>query len=446
LDSTHDNTNTGPAAPDNVGYTIPTDGNVTFSWNLSADTSSKVRVYRSEEALFTPSPNNLIAEIAYPNSSFTDTSLDTEETYYYKLSTVSGDGQESDYSSEYKIRPLTFINTAPNIDPIESVAMDEDTGISIQLTGIDYGEDVNPQNVTVTAYAENVNIFPTLLVNNPSANDFILNLSPSENSYGSSTVHVTVRDDGGTENGGIDSTRVSFNATVLPINDAPGSFSTIGEYIFDAVDGSGSYLPSEYLVVTPENEKDSLRFVWDESADVDGDIIEYRMIGYEDLEFLSMDTWTQENSMTWALKDLVAQTDTINVAEGAWSVISTDGQSFQTAASGFIGNLKIDGRALIPDVLELKQNYPNPFTTFTTLEYDVPSPQYVVLRVFNIKGQIVATLVDEEQGAGYKSVVWNGTNDNGDPVSSGVYFCQMYTPANPNGGQFIKAIKMLRLR
>ncbi len=39
-----------------------------------------------------------------------------------------------------------------------------------------------------------------------------------------------------------------------------------------------------------------------------------------------------------------------------------------------------------------------------------------------------------------KSVVWDGTNDNGDTVSSGVYFCQMYTPANPNGGQFIKAI------
>jgi hypothetical protein len=56
-------------------------------------------------------------------------------------------------------------------------------------------------------------------------------------------------------------------------------------------------------------------------------------------------------------------------------------------------------------VLELKQNYPNPFTAYTTLEYDVPSPQYVVLRVFNIKGQLVTTLVDEEQGAGYKSII-----------------------------------------
>ena len=62
----------------------------------------------------------------------------------------------------------------------------------------------------------------------------------------------------------------------------------------------------------------------------------------------------------------MAQTDTVNVSEGSWSVISTDGQSFQQALSGSIGNLKIDGRALIPDVLELKQNYPNPFTTYTT--------------------------------------------------------------------------------
>ena len=61
-------------------------------------------------------------------------------------------------------------------------------------------------------------------------------------------------------------------------------------------------------------------------------------------------------------------------------------------------------------------------------------------------GREVKNLINTNQKSGYKSVIWNGTNDNGDTVSSGVYFCQMYTPANPNGGQFIKAIKMLRLR
>ncbi len=96
--------------------------------------------------------------------------------------------------------------------------------------------------------------------------------------------------------------------------------------------------------------------------------------------------------------------------------------------------------------LKLRQSYPNPFTNFTTIKYDVPSEQNVVIRIFNIRGQIVKTLIDEDKSPGYYSVVWDGTNDNGDEVSSGVYFCQMYTPKNPNGGQFVKAKKMVKIR
>ena len=106
----------------------------------------------------------------------------------------------------------------------------------------------------------------------------------------------------------------------------------------------------------------------------------------------------------------------------------------------------MDGRQVIPDVLEIKLSYPNPFTNFTTIEYDVPSEQNVVLRIFNIRGQIVKTLVEEDKSPGYYSIVWDGTYDSGDEVSSGVYFCQMYTPKNPNGGQFVKAKKMVKIR
>ena len=140
-----------------------------------------------------------------------------------------------------------------------------------------------------------------------------------------------------------------------------------------------------------------------------------------------MTTYTSDNFKTWALEDLIAQTDTVNVTEGSWNVIATDGQSFNIAAA-VGGRLRVDGRQLIPDVLEIKQSYPNPFTNFTTIEYDVPSDQNVVIRIFNIRGQIVKTLVDEDKSPGYYSIVWDGTNDSGDEVSSGVYFCQMYTP------------------
>ena len=92
------------------------------------------------------------------------------------------------------------------------------------------------------------------------------------------------------------------------------------------------------------------------------------------------------------------------------------------------------------------KKYPNPFTNFTTIEYDVPSEQNVVIRIFNIRGQTIRTLVNEDKNAGYYTVIWDGTNENGDEVSSGVYFCQMYTPKNPNGGQFVKAKKMVKIR
>jgi predicted phage tail protein len=212
--------------------------------------------------------------------------------------------------------------------------------------------------------------------------------------------------------------------------------------------GSGQYIPGtdfRTLYITPENVNDSIRFVWDPASDVDGDNVQYRMIGYQGLEFLSMTAYTSDSFKTWALKDLVAETDTISVTEGSWNVIATDGQSFNTAIA-IGGQLRVDGRQLIPDVLEIKQSYPNPFTSFTTIEYDVPSTQNVVLKIFNIRGQVVKTLVNEDKSPGYYSVVWDGTNDSGDAVSSGVYFCQMHTPKNPNGGQFIKAKKMVKIR
>jgi hypothetical protein len=168
------------------------------------------------------------------------------------------------------------------------------------------------------------------------------------------------------------------------------------------------------------------------------------MTGEQGLDFLTMSSYTPNTSVTWSLKDIIAQTDTISVTEGSWHIVAFDGAAETLAFAG--GQLRIDGRQLIPKILEIKQSYPNPFRNFTTIEYDVPLEQNVVLKVFNIRGQVVRTLVNELKGPGYYSVIWDGANDNGSAVSSGIYFCQMYTPANPNGGQFIKAMKMVKIR
>ena len=78
-----------------------------------------------------------------------------------------------------------------------------------------------------------------------------------------------------------------------------------------------------------------------------------------------------------------------------------------------------------PTEFKLNQNYPNPFNPSTTVKYELPKDANVNLTVYNLKGQKVVTLTNENQSAGYHSVLWNGINEMGQKVSSGVYFLRM---------------------
>ncbi|MCB5260073.1 MAG: T9SS type A sorting domain-containing protein [Candidatus Cloacimonetes bacterium] len=82
----------------------------------------------------------------------------------------------------------------------------------------------------------------------------------------------------------------------------------------------------------------------------------------------------------------------------------------------------------LPTVTKLFGNYPNPFNPETTISFDLAEQCPVTIEVFNIKGQKVRTLVRDSYAPGHHSVVWNGTDSNGKPVSSGVYFYKMSTP------------------
>ena len=83
--------------------------------------------------------------------------------------------------------------------------------------------------------------------------------------------------------------------------------------------------------------------------------------------------------------------------------------------------------AIKPIAWSLSQNYPNPFNPSTTIRFSLLSSSYVTLEVFNILGQKVRTLVNEDLTAGYKQINWDGTNQNGQPVSSGIYFYRLKT-------------------
>jgi len=75
-----------------------------------------------------------------------------------------------------------------------------------------------------------------------------------------------------------------------------------------------------------------------------------------------------------------------------------------------------------PTKFGLQQNYPNPFNPETVMKFSVPQDCWVSLKVFNLLGQVVTTLVDEQKSAGEYAVQWNGKNQQGQDVASGVYF------------------------
>jgi hypothetical protein len=82
----------------------------------------------------------------------------------------------------------------------------------------------------------------------------------------------------------------------------------------------------------------------------------------------------------------------------------------------------------MPTVFKLVQNAPNPFNPVTTVKYDVPFESDVTIQVYDVAGREVRTLVDGSVPAGRHQVVWDGRNDAGESVGSGVYFCVMDTP------------------
>ena len=94
----------------------------------------------------------------------------------------------------------------------------------------------------------------------------------------------------------------------------------------------------------------------------------------------------------------------------------------------------------LPVSFDLLQNYPNPFNPETAIEFQLPEPTFVSLTICNVLGQGIRKLVDERKDGGYHEVIWDGKNDRGETVSSGIYLYRL------NAGDFVCIKKMMMLK
>ena len=128
-------------------------------------------------------------------------------------------------------------------------------------------------------------------------------------------------------------------------------------------------------------------------------------------------------------------------AGAPWSPLDPDSTRADIGALPFDQLVGIDDYPeLLPRQVRLEQNHPNPFNASPTISYYLPYPGNVKLDIYDILGRKVTTLANESQTAGYKSIIWNGLDNKGNRVSSGVYFT-IFRQGNETG-----IIKMLLLK
>ena len=132
--------------------------------------------------------------------------------------------------------------------------------------------------------------------------------------------------------------------------------------------------------------------------------------------------------------------------------VDTQGKlSDKTDSYSFLGISLIQWKQVVnidelPREFFLYNNYPNPFNPTTTIKYDLPEESFVKLRIFNLLGEDIRTLVVGKESAGFKNMLWNGKDNRGNLVSSGMYIYNLSAKSLESGKEFHQTRKMVLLR
>ena len=173
--------------------------------------------------------------------------------------------------------------------------------------------------------------------------------------------------------------------------------------------------PSSFVVATQPGQGNQL----DWTAPTDPDLYEFRVYRGTSSNFEPSDG---------ILLTTTTQTDVFDAVASPWQyhylVAAVDWSGNESAPVEPSVTTDVGGR--IPARSELHQNVPNPFNPSTTITYDVAAPGgRVALEVFDVRGQLIRTLVDAQQAPGSRSVHWDGRDNRGQRVVSGLYFYRL---------------------
>lgn len=161
-------------------------------------------------------------------------------------------------------------------------------------------------------------------------------------------------------------------------------------------------------------------------SNIGGEVLNYTISTTNSPSWLSF--YPASGNLTGGQSDeITIMFDTTDMTAGSYNsaLLIDDGMGEQHIVPISLNVSATGTNSLIPAVTELLGNHPNPFNPTTEIRYGLNIDSQVFLHIYNIKGQRVKTLVNQQQKAGYHTVNWNGLDENEKQVTSGVYFYQL---------------------
>ena len=451
----------------------PEYGYINLSWDAPLDSGiHKFNIYKGDSLSTIALTDSVVGNP--PALNYRDSVVTQEQVYYYQVSAVDLAGNEStlsDAESAIYLAPILVINEflASNDTCCTDESGEYDDYIEIHNFGT-AAADIGGYIITdeIGNYDDYYQI--------PTGNDstiiepggFLLLWADKDSEQG--VLHVEIKLSVAGEQIGL---FMQDSITVIDTLTFAEQFDDIsyGRY----PDGSDSWhfmhpspdttntaynvIPAAFSLSEPSNNTQitidesnvntgSITFTWGASSDANGDSLYYLMraasaeIGDHGLD-------TNATSIDVAYLDIIEDMSENNVTAATlgWTVHVTDGIDTVEADNAPF-SITIDGanalsaylEGLIPDEFALHQNYPNPFNPVTTLRYDLPETDFVNITIYDMLGREVKTLINQTQDAGYRSVIWDATNDYGKPVSAGIYLYQI------QAGEYISTKKMVLLK
>ncbi len=212
------------------------------------------------------------------------------------------------------------------------------------------------------------------------------------------------------------------------------------EYLLTPEDGSNTP-PAAFALLSPADgdtvgSNVNITFEWE--AATDSDPVTYTLNILDGTTVVFSEAGIGGTTYSYSGSDLALD------SSYDWEVIASDGTSSTSSTTSFSFMtplvVSIDVGNTLPDEFALHQNYPNPFNPTTLIRYDLRDNVQVSLRIYNLLGQEVRTLVNEFQGAGSQQALWDGLDNKGNTVPSGIYIYQI------EAGSFVHARKMVMLQ